>query len=43
MGSKKSLSPGERGMVITFVILALAADLRANDGQTRKLFRYRSR
>jgi hypothetical protein len=33
MGSGKSLSPGALGMVVTFVILALAADLRADDRQ----------
>jgi len=35
MGSEKSLSPGGRGMVVTFVILAAATDLRA-DSHARK-------
>jgi hypothetical protein len=33
MGSEKSLSPGALGMVVTFVILAVAAELRADDGK----------
>jgi hypothetical protein len=33
MGSEKSLSPGALGMVVTFVILAVAAEMRAEDRQ----------
>jgi hypothetical protein len=33
MGSGKSLSPGALGMVVTFVILGVAAELRADDGK----------
>jgi len=34
MGSEKSLSPGALGMVVTFVILAVAAELRRMTGNS---------